>query len=714
MPADRLLNTVLQYYQDVHDAPRTEQVIGTTTHLLSHLTNPLNLGVLTSQLLTARALWQHPDGLRTSIRIISIYNTAAIRVRNDELARLSGEQPPLPTPPGSTNANSGGGLPSDEWVRAVVKGADDRSQRWQHLLVLTGVLMGMEGSERRSLSRSLRGTLETAVVTAANLALERHARDGPLAGTSIVLALNFVFPLLSEFRRSQINCDALLPLTIASLTGAPEGFRDGQFLAAIGQDVSAVGSVLDWRAGSPSFRALQDMESRPLMGNLGPLAKLAGFAVQNARDTGVVVAAHGALVNLSRNVVGAWQRTALSDADPALDGARLSPETLRATWPVLWQTLRKLLFAVVAVLQAVVTRSLLDPALCADAAAPQTAAASLHILRNLHFVASRDANASFEAYAFVYMASVDAISRFPAASEALLHETRPADAPALRARHVQRTLDLFHLNLAEHLPLTLSTAACDELAIKPALAVLEDDRLLSNNSAGAAEPTPFATQVFESAHSAILSVLSCPQHSALTIRMAPFYIVRLFQSFPRLISPRQFRLAFKTVMQMVSPPFPIAAAEPDMSEAILEMLAAHMAHASPAPLPPAKVAGSADPALMAVQDPMSEQSALALALVDSIPFLPLPLVGEWLDVAARALYDVADLAMRDAVRKRFCEMLVSGELDVDRSAVGVAWWGTRGGRELVLYGSAHPPGVPATPSGPVMSGALGPHDTSRL
>ena len=56
MPADRLLNTVLQHYQDVHDASKTEQILGTTTHLLAQLSNPLNLGVLTCQLLTAPAI----------------------------------------------------------------------------------------------------------------------------------------------------------------------------------------------------------------------------------------------------------------------------------------------------------------------------------------------------------------------------------------------------------------------------------------------------------------------------------------------------------------------------------------------------------------------------------------------------------------------------------------------------------------------------------
>lgn len=684
MPADRLLNTVLQYYQDTHDAARTEQIIGTTTHLLSHLSNPLNLGVLTSQLLTARAIWSHHDGLRTSIRIISIYNTAAIRVHNDQVARAKGDRPV-----------EGGGLRSDEWVRAVVKGADERSQRWQHLLVLTGVLMGMESDGKKSLPRALRHTLENAIVTAANLAFEQRAAEEPLAAASIVMALNFAFPLLSDFNKTQVNCDALLPLIVSSFTGE-EGFREARFLEAIGpQVVEAPGRVLSWSPSAPSFLSLQEMNQRPLMGNLGPMAKLAAFAVQHAGDSRVVLQAHDSLLSFSRRVLDAWQRMSLSHVDPSTEGAQLSPETLQRTWPVLLQVLKKLLFAAVAILQAIVARGLLDPNLYNDRVAPDVAAKSLKILRNLHFIASRDGSSSFESYAFAYMASIDVISRFASASELLLQETRPSNPTVLSSSYIQRTLDLFYLNLAEHLPLILSTEACDELAIKPALSYLSHDGPMN----------PSTVELFEAAHSAILSVLSCPQHSALTIRMAPFYIVKLFESFPRLVSPRQFRVAFKTVMQIVSPPFPIAAMEPQMTETLLEMLRGHMEHADTAPLPQEIFAR--DAAAGAVQEALSEQSALTLTLVDSLPFLPLPLVEEWLTISGQAVNEIADAGLRETVKKRFWDILVSGEMDVERAAIGVAWWGTKGGRDLVLYGRSADP--------PTMSGAIIPDGTaSRL
>jgi hypothetical protein len=686
-----MLNNVLQHYQDSHDVAKTEQIIGSTTYLLTELSNPLNLGVLTSQLLTAEAFWQQPQGLRTSTRIIGIYNTAALRVREHEVERAVKNVPPR-----------GGGLRCDEWTRAVVNGADDRSRRWKHLLVLTGVLMGMiNGDSDVALSRSLRSTLESAVVTAANLALESHTQDGPLAAASIVMALNFAFPLISDFHKSQINCDALLPITIWAMTGE-EGFHDGHLLEAIGRDIiiQSPGNMMAWPGTAPSFHLLQDTEKRPLVANIGPLSKLAGFAVQHVTNSRIVLEAQNSLFMFSRRVLDAWNRVAFSNIDPADEISRLSPDTLSQTWPVLWQHLKKMMFCVVAVLQTIMARSVLDPSMFTDRAAPGIATTSLYILRNLFFISSRDGNSAFQVYTFTQMTSIDIISRNAASSEVFLAETRPKD-PSTQPNghghgHAQRTLDLFYLNLAEHLPLVLPTNACDELIVKPALIYLSHDGPLS----------PFMMELFESAHSAILSAMSCPQHSPLTIQMAPFYIVKLFESFPRHISSRQFRVAFKTVMQIVSPPFPIAAIEPHLSETLLEMLLSKMARANTAPLPPpaetAATSSSQD------DETYSEQSTLGLALVDALPFLPLNLVEEWLTIAAQALNDIADVGLREAVKKRFWDILVSGEMDVERAAIAVAWWGTKGGRDLVLFSRAA-----AQP--PMMSGAIMPDErSSRL
>jgi hypothetical protein len=80
---------------------------------------------------------------------------------------------------------------------------------------------------------------------------------------------------------------------------------------------------------------------------------------------------------------------------------------------------------------------------------------------------------------------------------------------------------------------------------------------------------------------------------------------------------------------------------------------------------------------------------------------------DWLPIAADLLNVIQNRAMREHCRTRFWELLESGEMDVERSAVCVAWWSTRGGRERVLFGSEDE-------GGPFMSGGLGVKDGSRL
>ncbi|KAL2111923.1 hypothetical protein VUR80DRAFT_9035 [Thermomyces stellatus] len=655
MPADQLLNTVLALYQSVHDAPKTDQIIGSTVTLLASLSNPLNLAVLTSELLIAPAIWHRRDGLTTSYRIISVYHTAARHVRQPDEASLPGGRQP-------------GRLGCDDWTKGVVKGADARSNRWQHLLMLTGILMGMQGNDApKSLSSGLRNTLEEAVVKAANLALERPMQDGPVAAASISVALGFALPLLSESHLSSIHSDALLPNAVWTLTGE-EGFLEGHFLSTINNGLSRTHhgdrEVIHWPATSTSFHQIQQLDRKPLVAGMGATAKLIMHAIRHARDPITVLEAQDALLEFSRQILDKWQACVLSEVELKTEGERFTPETLQATWPLVWSLLTKVLYSVVAALQALMARCLLDRRLRNDATAPSVATKTLHTLRNLFFISSRDGNGNFQAYSFVNLTSIDILSRYPDAAASLLREIRPDVAGAIPPHPLHKTLDLHYLTLAEHLPIALSTAASESLIVHPASPYIAHPPV-----------TPLMRELFESAHTALLSVLSCPHNSPLATSLVPFYVDSLFSSFPEHISPRQFRVAFKTVTQIVSPPFPVSATNPDLAETLLEMVRFRAANASTSPLPAAE--GEAG-------DVLSEQSALVLALLDALPFLDMPLFEAWLPLAAESVAGVADPQTRLPVRKRLWQVLESGEMDVDRSSLAVSWWYARGGRELVL------------------------------
>ncbi|KAK7969338.1 hypothetical protein PG996_002225 [Apiospora saccharicola] len=708
--ADRLLTTTLRAYQEPHQPANVDRLYASTATLLSNLNNHLNISLLTSHLLTARAIWdQQPlldgGGLRTCLRILSVYNTAALHVQRNEAenAQLRWGQPPV-----------GSGVRCDAWARSVAKGADDRSERWKHLLVLTGTLMGMESEDRRALSRGLRATLEQAVVTAANLALEDNNKrmmlhtTGELGSNTVILALAFVFPVLSDHHKHMLNCDLVLPAAVRAMTG-PEGFQDGDFLRSISAG-NVAGHETFYRASPSSFSQVQQLESRPLPQNMGPLSRLAAFAVQHATDSRVVLESQERLLVFTAGLLERWRHCPFFSVDISTEAAVLPPDMIRGPWAMLWRLLKKIMYTVVATIQPMIGRCLLDPRLRIDAIAPMVASKTLHTLRNLCFISSREEADAFQVYVFTYLTSLDIITRYPDTCVAFLQEAQPnapgqPNSPALTP--LDQALTLFYLNTAEHLTLSLPTPAAETLVLTLATA-----HLSATSSSPAAPQTSLTLPLYEAAHASILSVLSCPQHASLTISVIPFYIDTLLASFPARISPRQFRLAFKTVVQIASPPFPIAASHPHLAETLLEMLHFRAASATTHPLPaePGLAAATTADVMQGDQQqplpPVSEQTTLVLSLVDALPFLPLPIVEDWLTRTAEAMNAVADPALREVVRKRFWDVLVSGEMDVERAAIGVAWWGIGGGREMVLLAQATP-SHNKRDGEVMMSGALG-------
>ena len=160
-------------------------------------------------------------------------------------------------------------------------------------------------------------------------------------------------------------------------------------------------------------------------------------------------------------------------------------------------------------------------------------------------------------------------------------------------------------------------------------------------------------------------------------------------------------------MRVTAPPSVLSASHPDLPATLLELVFHRALNAPTQPLPP-------DETTLALQGsdvpppPLSEQAVLTLTLLDSLPVLPIPLLEEWMPLGAELLNTINDDAMREAVKARYWEILVSGEMDPEQSACAVAWWGTRGGREMVLFGREDD--MAATN---MMSGALPLEGTAR-
>lgn len=273
----------------------------------------------------------------------------------------------------------------------------------------------------------------------------------------------------------------------------------------------------------------------------------------------------------------------------------------------------------------------------------------------------------------MYLTALDILAQHPSDAETFLLSVKPAEPNTIPQHPLDRCLDLFFLNTAEHFTLVLTAETNEQLLVpgaSPYLAAGANSNLLP---------------IFEAAHSMMLAVFAAPQNADVTARHLPPYTEALFRVFPDNLSARQFRMAFKTLVRMTTPPAILAQTQPMLPSVLLEIVQERATHASSSPLPPQPAASAPEAALEAPVH-LSEQATLVLTIIDTLALLPVNLLEEWLSIGAETVNRIEDSAMREYCKDHFWQTLISGEMDPGRSKVSHAWWTTQGGRDLLLFG----------------------------
>lgn len=650
----------------------------------------MNVTLLGSQLLCSRALWADDLDLAACRQIFSVFYTAATEVTSEESTLGTGIKH---------------GLSVEDWVKATVQGADEKSPRWRHVLLIGSILLGIEGQNRRVLSTLMRHRLESALVRATNLALHENVSKNGVEVYSIIFVLNHTFHLLSDFERAQIQYNDLLPALLNATFFSKEGLQNAYFVGAIDRDILEVpDQKFGWHPDTPSFRLIDQILSRPLLFPFGPLSRLIAHAVKNVDNPSLVLATLEDLLTFSKVIQVQWRQNKLSEIDKSEEVRFLDEQTITQTLPKLWQILQMTLFAHVIILRAVIGRLLGDPVLSSNTSlfssavfrshaltildASKVSATTLHIFRNLYFISSRLGETSSSQYCFVNLTAIDVIAQYQANTQAFLQAIRPPNVGQIPLHPLDRCLDLFYLNTAEHFTVALAPNLNDELLITVASPYLT------------AENNFDLHELFEAAHSAILAVFATPQCAELAARHLPFYIDALFSAFPHTLSARQFRLAFKTVIRITSIPSSISINDPLLPTVLLDMVHERALNASVDPLPQAEDGTSSLGNTKTTS--LSEQAILILSLIDSLCYLSIPLLQDWLPITADIVQRIPNQDMKYVCQERFWEAMNSGDMDVERAVLCVAWWTTQGGRERTLFGDE-----PSTDTKYMMSGGLG-------
>lgn len=252
-------------------------------------------------------------------------------------------------------------LDKEDWIMAVIKGADERSPRWRHLLLLGGVLLGAGRGEPQVIPVALRRKLESAMTCALNLVLQEVREGSDLAINTLVLTTNYVFGLLSDTEKDRINYDLLLPLICWALFFSVDGLHFGYFLSTMDADiVEGSDQKFSWSSKSPSFEQIQRMAKRPLISSLGSLSRLLAHGVERLKDVGLLRVLLGDISAFSRSIGIQWRQNKLSEIDAHEEIVFLSDESLKKSIPLLWQTLKSCMFCIIIILRPVLGRVLQD------------------------------------------------------------------------------------------------------------------------------------------------------------------------------------------------------------------------------------------------------------------------------------------------------------------------------------------------------------------
>ncbi|KAL8944645.1 MAG: hypothetical protein Q9216_000342 [Gyalolechia sp. 2 TL-2023] len=659
MSTDKSLATLLRALQNVSGKQDLSRLLESATNLFALLSNPSNISLLASQILSAPAIWNSADHVATAVRVIKFFTSASIR-------RLQ-HQPNPQDPVGSFTQKI---LSGDDWIAAVIKGVDAGTSRSRQLLALTGLLQGCETEGRRGISTALHTKLQNSLVNTANLSLRSSSQGSDITDPGMVIAIGLVFGLLDRQAKLSLDHDLLLPMLISSVFYSDVGLRQGYFLSTIDTDiVEGARKKFNWSTNSHSYRQLQSVAAGPLVATLGRLSRLAASSIGQIKDMTILPRMLQDLSEFSRSLSIQWRQNKLSEIDVSEEMVFLSNETIRTPLPLLWRVLRTSMFAIIVMLTACMGRVLSDdPRGKCDV--PSSATLVLRILRNVCFISFRLGTDTLSQYSFVYLAAVDILSQYPAQAEHFVKEIQPTEIGKTPQHPLDRSMDLYFLNIAENFAPVLNSGIASKLftpSAAPYLRIGGDPRLL---------------QLFEAAHGLMLAVLAAPQNSDLASSEMEPYARFLFQmqAFPRLISPRQFRFAIKQLVRITSPPLLVSRQHLLLSSVILETLHTRFEQASSRPLSRSLSAEENDEG-----EPMSEQAVMVLALVDSLPSLPFDALEDWLPIAVRSIHLIQVPALQHAVKQRFWDVLSNGEMDVDRAALCVTWWETRGGRNFLLY-----------------------------
>ena len=314
---------------------RVSRLIQSAGSLLTKLTNPANVILLTAQILTAPAIWQGVQSLDAPLQILYTFAYATIHHKAER-------------PGGSLPSNT---IPPERWITAVAEGTNDLSTKWKHLLVFSGLLLGIQRAADQRLLASAK-SIEVSFVRVANDVMLNQDERSWWTTHILPLTIGSVFGSLSTNAKAGLHYETLVPLVLQSTFHSDVALNHGYFLSGIDVDVlQSEESRFQWLRTSATHEKVRHLTTSPLVGILGPLSQIVAFGIKTTEQLNLILTLSEDLLAFCKSLDVQWRQNKLSEIAVQEELHFLTEETRSSTLPNLWRLLQSVSFAIIVMLR---------------------------------------------------------------------------------------------------------------------------------------------------------------------------------------------------------------------------------------------------------------------------------------------------------------------------------------------------------------------------
>lgn len=686
------------------------QLVQSFIYLLPTIKNPLNISLLTTEVLFSPTLFPVIVNNDVNLDLIVMLTEGFKAAANRKALITDPTVSPL------------------DWALSIHRAVENLApnEQWRALPALGGIILGITKSSSDT-GKNIGGGLtisgyqvrkfEQLFVDFIHNTVHVYGKSKPQAGqlVSSLVILSIVLPNIGNRYKQKLDTYLILPAAVELVYESEKGL--------------ALPTVFRSLISDTRSTTLNDkLNKNPVFRHLNSLSLLIQFLIHNSNpinDVEMVFQALTHIVNFSELLASEYQNLATKIG---ADAAEINNG--------LWRFLKFLLFSLSLSFQGYTSWMLLHiNRKLFKKYSVSVAKSIIKAFSNVYFVVAQISLSGFPTFDFVYYSCLDilldpqfalvGISETAAELSLPFLKSKEASIAYIDSNLVNRGRLIYLLNLYEHLvpllPFSESEPSKNRTTTISTHVLPLVTQLLTPPEGKSKITITYFQPVLESAHSVFLAIVSTPSQALernngsrdanvisdaqneLTHNSSadtqhyldnkiPDYLKTVLSLFPGILSPNQFTLAITTIVRAYSPPSPMYRVNMDRSEWILKQIHKKAQNEILAGVPlPAELGthaqnlnNSGQPSVNEKNIPVPTTRAVVISsLIHSLPYVHITLLKNWLNKVVKLIqnpenFDKSKVGPAYKLEQEYLEtdlfQMISEELEQYKSTIGIKWW----------------------------------------